>query len=296
MNYIIFKNQKMPVFAVDNKKDTTLLFLHGLNSNSQFIEPLLEFNHNFNIVSVNFTGSKYSPKIKAEKIILEDWIDIAKIVLQNIKTKNVYILAHSMAGAVAVNLANDKRVKKIFMLATVNYSMMKNSSYSLLKNVIGTAEKGPSLFGKLFVWGAKFSKKGQKLTESFSRKGKWYNLLEKYILNPEFMEKLDAKYREISDKLIFIIGDNDSIIGTDNFINYGNELKVTSLKIGYTHSPIKTAPYQINNFLNLTIKSKKRFWPWGSHVKFSKNVDDFSPMYDAEDLEIKDIMCEFENN
>lgn len=54
INYVNFKDQKMPVYSKNNKYDTTILFLHGLNSNSSFIDNLLEYDNKFNIVSVNF--------------------------------------------------------------------------------------------------------------------------------------------------------------------------------------------------------------------------------------------------
>ncbi len=78
MNYVNFKNQKMPVFTQNNNYNTTILFLHGLNSNSSFINNMLGYENKFNIVSVNFPGSKYAPDIDPENIILDDWIDLAK--------------------------------------------------------------------------------------------------------------------------------------------------------------------------------------------------------------------------
>ncbi|UOE63540.1 alpha/beta hydrolase [Mycoplasmopsis bovis] len=297
MNYVNFKNQKMPVFTKNNNYNTTILFLHGLNSNSSFINNMLGYENKFNIVSVNFPGSKYAPDIDPENIILDDWIDLAKAVLKGIKSKHIHILAHSMAGGVAVELAKDKRVEKVFMLATINPTMTENKSYRLLHNVIGPETGKPSVFGKLFVWGAKFFKKGKRLIDSFSRKGKWYNLLDKYILQPEFMKKLDKQYREVADKLIFIIGDKDSIIGTNNFINYANELNCPAVKIGETHSPIKVAGKQISNFLNLVVLSKKTRWPFNRFITFKKNVMNVGESIDTDDSEsVEEILDELNKN
>ncbi|MGV2392849.1 UNVERIFIED_CONTAM: hypothetical protein O8I53_07620 [Campylobacter lari] len=41
-----------------------------------------------------------------------------------------------MAGSVAARLASLKRVKKVIMLSSVNYSMQNSPSYSHLKSVI----------------------------------------------------------------------------------------------------------------------------------------------------------------
>ncbi len=103
--------------------------------------------------------------------------------------------------------------------------------------------------------------------------------LDKYILQPEFMKKLDKQYREVADKLIFIIGDKDSIIGTNNFINYANELNCPAVKIGETHSPIKVAGKQISNFLNLVVLSKKTRWPFNRFITFKKNVINVGEFY-----------------
>ncbi|EIN15228.1 Esterase/lipase [Mycoplasmopsis agalactiae 14628] len=297
MNYVNFKGQKMPVYAKNNKYDTTILFLHGLNSNSSFIDNLLEHDNKFNIVAVNFPGSKYAPDIDPEDIILDDWIELAKAVLKGIKSKHIHILAHSMAGGVAVELAKDPRVEKIFMLATINPTMTENKSYKLLHNVIGPQTGKPSMFGKLFVWGAKFFKKGKRLIDSFSRKGKWYNLLDKYILQPSFMEKLNTQYREVAKKLIFIIGDKDSIIGTDNFINYANELNCPAVKIGETHSPIKVAGKQMSNFLNLLVISKKVRWPFTKFITFRKNTINVGALNDSDDADaVEEILDELNKN
>ncbi|SBO45714.1 Alpha/beta hydrolase family protein [Mycoplasmopsis agalactiae] len=297
MNYVNFKDQKMSVYSKNNKYDTTILFLHGLNSNSFFIDNLLEYDNKFNIVSVNFPGSKYAPDIDPEDIILDDWIELAKAVLKGIKSKHIHILAHSMAGGVAVELAKDPRVEKVFMLATINPTMTENKSYKLLHNVIGPQTGKPSMFGKFFVWGAKFFKKGKRLIDSFSRKGKWYNLLDKYILQPSFMEKLDKQYREVTKKLIFIIGDKDSIIGTDNFINYANELNCPAVKIGETHSPIKVAGKQMSNFLNMLVISKKVHWPFNKFITFSKNIINVGVSNDADDEDaVEEILDQLNKN
>lgn len=288
-NYLTYKNTKIPIYVQDNKKDTTFLFLHGINSSSDFINNIKNKEHNYNIVALNFPGSIYWEEIKPEDIFLEDWINVAKIVLKNIKSKKIVIVAHSMAGGVAVELANDKRVKKMVMLSTINYSMLNSKSYNVLKSVIGTTEKNsPSFFGKLIMFGAQFTKKGKKLLESFSKKGKWYNLLQKYVLNEEFMIELDKKYKEAAQKMIFVIGNKDAIIGTDEFINYGEQLNIPSFIIGETHSPIKARPEAMNIFLNNIIKSKKR-WFFSKFITFKNKIYQVKPLSANEEPTEEDL-------
>ncbi|WP_406616945.1 alpha/beta fold hydrolase [Mycoplasmopsis adleri] len=293
-NYLKYKDDIIPIYLQDNKKDTTFLFLHGLNSSSDFINLIKEMPHNFNVVALNFPGSIYWKELKPEEIKLEDWIEVAKIVLKNIKSKKIVIVAHSMAGGVAVELASDKRVKKIVMLSTINPSMQYTKGYKTLKSVIGDFEtQKPSFLGQLIMFGAKFTKKGRRLLDSFSRKGRWYNLLANYVLNPEFMKNLDKKYHEAAEKLVFVIGDKDGVIGTEAFLKYAEELNRPAMKIGTTHSPLYTVPSAMNNFLNHLIPTKKRFW-FTRFVTFSKKTIDIKPSDNSEDIkeakELKELI------
>ncbi|WP_027334527.1 alpha/beta fold hydrolase [Mycoplasmopsis felifaucium] len=288
-NYIKYQGEIIPIYTQDNKKNTTFLFLHGINSSSDFIDKIKNLQHNFNIVALNFPGSKYCTDIKPEDIKLENWINVAKEVLKNIKSKNVVIVAHSMAGGVAVELANDKRVKQVIMLSTINPSMQNNKSYGLLKSVIGQGVDGnPTFLGKLIMFGASFTKKGKRLLESFSRKGKWYNLLAGYVLNNEFMKQLDAKYRACANKLTFIIGENDNIIGTEEFTNYAQSLNCPNYILGKTHSPINDNPDVLNFFFNHFMQTKKRFW-FQKFTNFQKNIIDIKTNNEADNEEINEL-------
>ncbi|MGV2392850.1 UNVERIFIED_CONTAM: hypothetical protein O8I53_07625 [Campylobacter lari] len=51
--------------------NTTILFLHGLNSSSDFMKNLLEFENKYNIVALNFPGSKYFNLFKPEELTVE---------------------------------------------------------------------------------------------------------------------------------------------------------------------------------------------------------------------------------
>lgn len=283
-NYLIYKDEKIPVFVKDNKYDTTYFFLHGINSDCFFMNQLLKYENKYNIVSANFPGSTWWKRMAPEEIILEDWISVAETILKEIKSKKIILVAHSMAGGVAVKLAPNKKVNKVIMLSTINPTMEKTKSYSVLKNVIG--KNKPTFLGKMVMWGAKFSRNGKRLIDSFSRKGRWYNLLEKYILNPEYMRRLDNDYRKTAEKLIFVIGDKDPIVGTENFVEYGEKLGRPVMKMGSTHSPLKTSPESINAFLNDFGQAKKRNI-FQRFITFKNKKYDLSPTnYENEDIDI----------
>lgn len=127
----------MFVYFKNNKYDIIILFLYGLNLNSLFIDNLFEYDNKFNIVLVNFFGSKYVFDIDFEDIILDDWIDLVKVVLKGIKLKYIYILVYLMVGGVVVELVKDLRVERVFMLVIINFIMIENKLYKLFYNVIG---------------------------------------------------------------------------------------------------------------------------------------------------------------
>ncbi|WP_029512941.1 esterase/lipase family protein [Mycoplasmopsis iners] len=275
MHYIVYKNQEYPILFIDNKSDTTLFMLHGLNSSSDFALPLLPYVKNMNVVAINFPGNKYFNNISPEEITLEWWQEIAELVLDKIKSKHIVMLAHSMGGGVAAKLAENKRIEKVIMLATINPKMTMNKSYSILEKVVAPTKKIDKFVGKIITAVSSKFKKTQGLVETFSRKGAWFNLLEKYVLNPEFMKILDKQYQENANKMVFIIGENDSIIGTENFINYAKELKIFSTIIGTTHSPLKNSAEQIGIFINQIIQKPHKRHFWSKKTKFSKEEKEF---------------------
>ncbi|VDR41815.1 alpha/beta hydrolase [Mycoplasmopsis caviae] len=292
LNYIEYNGDIVPLYVEDNKSDVTFLFLHGLNSNWKYMQPLLEYQHNYNIVAVNFPGSKFFKEVKPEEITLEWWIEITKEILTRIKTKNVIVVAHSMSGGVASTLADDPKVKKIIMMSTINPYMKESSSYSVLQSVIDPQSKWSSFIGKLFSKMAAKFKKTEKLIESFTRKGSWFNLLDKYVLNADYMIKLDQQYKENCDKMIFLVGEKDKIIGTKYFNDYAISLEVPFLIMGMGHSPIKDEPRRIAKYFNSLEPCKKRhFWQKFMDIKMNKFLE-----FDDEKTKEEEILLELEEN
>ncbi|WP_406615571.1 alpha/beta fold hydrolase [Mycoplasmopsis hyopharyngis] len=283
--YTELDNEKVPLWIEDKKLDTTVLFIHGINSNSDFIEKLKEFDLPFNSIAINLPGSKYfGREVSTQDITIEYWIQCAKKVLESIKTKNVIIFAHSMGGAVALELANDPKVSKVIMLSTINPSMTKTSGYSNLRSVIEPQSKTSFLWGKIISLGAKMFSKGRALLDSFSSKGKWVTLLSGCVLNNDYLNYLDELYFKHKDKLIFIIGQNDKLIGTEQFLEYGKNLDVLSVMIGKNHSPIKDDPKGIFLFLKFLINSKKRHW-WQKLGDFSKDYLEINEKQDLQEID-----------
>ncbi|MGP1451664.1 MAG: alpha/beta fold hydrolase [Metamycoplasmataceae bacterium] len=270
-NYVEINNLKIPIVVEDKKLDTTILFLHGLNSSSDFAKKLEEYPKKYNSVIMNFPGSKYfQNELEPSEITLEFWYECALKVLKEIKSKNIYLVAHSMAGGIAAKLGYDPRIKKIFMIATINPSMTKSPSYSSLKYIVSPESKTTFVWGKIISLGAKMFSKGRNLLQTFSNKSKWVNLLEKYVLNNDYLNLLDKEYQDNANKMFFIIGQKDKLIGTDQFIEYAKSLKIPATIIGSGHSPIKNEPQLISSLLNSLSQAKKRKF-WQSFITFDKN-------------------------
>ncbi|VEU78400.1 alpha/beta fold hydrolase [Mycoplasmopsis columbinasalis] len=274
LNYIQTKNYKIPIFFQSAESDTTFFFLHGLNSSSDFCLPIALLSPKFNIVAINFPGNKYFEDVDPTTITVEWWVEAAKEVLQQIKSKKIILVAHSMGGAVALNLTSDPRIKKIIMLSTIHPFVTETSSYSLLKKVIQPITLTHKIVGKTVTSFFNKFKKGKRLNESFSRESNWFNLLSNYVLNPEFLATLDQLYHVNKHLLVGVVGAKDNIIGAEAFNKYLDTLNVFCAKIGKTHSPIKDDAQNFFAFINNFCEPKKLRWR-KKIVKFAKNVQNF---------------------
>ncbi|MCT4469527.1 alpha/beta fold hydrolase [Mycoplasma sp. HS2188] len=267
-NYIDFDNEQIPIYTDDRKSDTTILFLHGINSSSDFCQKLIELDHEYNTVAINFPGSKYiqSEDINS-KINLDKWCEYADQVINRIKTKHIYIIAHSMSGYVGAKLANHNRVRKVILLSPINPNMVKSQSYSMMKNLLNNNVKSGDFWTKILSMGLKFSSIGRSI---MNVNEKWIPIIKDNLLNPEFLKKLDDLYTLNKNKLIFMIGENDPIVDTKRLIEYAMNIDAAHLIIGKNHSPLYTDPKGINHFLNILLKPKKRFWNT-RFIDFNKN-------------------------
>ncbi|WP_036445834.1 alpha/beta hydrolase [Mycoplasmopsis columbina] len=274
LNYIKVKNYIIPIYYKNNKSDTTFLFLHGINSSSDFCLPIAQKNQKYNIVAINFPGNKYFENVSPENITLEWWTEAAQAVLKEIKSKKIVVVAHSMGGGVALNIGKDKRIKRLIMVATIHPFMVINNGYSILQKVIKPISTTHKLIGETISKISSKFKKTQRLSESFSREGNWYNLLEKYILNDEYMKKLKVQYEELKDKIIFVVGENDPIVGTKSLMDFANQIDTFVTIIGKSHSPIKDDPQKFAYlFDSLEKPEKKKIWT--KVVTFEKKVKNF---------------------
>ncbi|QSF13754.1 alpha/beta fold hydrolase [Mycoplasma sp. Mirounga ES2805-ORL] len=288
MNYVKQDDYLIPIYTVDKKSNTTYFFLHGLNSSSDFMLPILKYEHHYNVVAINLPGSKYFKKVDPEQISIEWWIKVANQVLEKIKTKNIVIVAHSMSGGIAFKLAKNPKVKKIIMVSTINPSIRENKSYYVLKSLISPNNTFSKIVGKTIeLIGGQMKYKTSSLINSFSKKGLWHNLLKNYVLKEEFLDNLGQEYKNHKEVLSLVIGDNDAVIGTNSFVNFGKSLGLECSIIGIGHSPIKSAPKEMSLFLNDQWKSKKRHF-WNRFMKIPKDYKEFINNYEGTSFHIPD--------
>ncbi|EFF41271.1 alpha/beta fold hydrolase [Mycoplasmopsis alligatoris] len=260
LNYL---DWKIPLFFQDNKSDSTLIAIHGINSSSDFIVPLSEYKNNFNLIAINMPGSKYFNElneIKKEQIDMNLWFNMANYVLNKIKTKNNYLLGHSMGGGVVARLGYSNKIKHIFFVSTIHPKMADNVIIKLFSNVQSPRTKLQSTISKGIKKGINFVQKREPWVEAFANENSvWSTLIKQNILEQEGLLKLDNFYKGLNNKSTMIIGKYDKVINTDKFIEYGKEINIPVYLLGTGHSPIWYSSRDFYIFLNKRILGKKRF-------------------------------------
>jgi pimeloyl-ACP methyl ester carboxylesterase len=88
------------------KKDTTLLFVHGWCINKTYWEPQLKhFCSSYRVVAIDLPGFGESGKNRANWDFDEYTEDI-KYIIEQLELKNVILIGHSMSGDIVLNADN----------------------------------------------------------------------------------------------------------------------------------------------------------------------------------------------
>lgn len=269
-----FENWKIPVYIQDNKMNSTLFAIHGINSSSDFVSGLTEFSNNFNVVAINLPGSKYfsfANKTNEKDISMENWIKISNFVSKKLKTKNNYLLAHSMGGGVSVRIASSPIFKKCYNLSTINPTLKNSRLIKVYKHY-----RDPKNFFQQTL------SKGMKISMNYYQKNNdwikpfaaddsvWIRIIDENVINPKKLDDLDYYYKNTSRKSVMMIGSLDLIIGTNEFYQYAKSINVPCYIIGKGHNPVSRNPRDFYVFFKKEIIGKKRFF-WEKLIKLPKD-------------------------
>jgi len=107
-------------------KHKTVVMIHGLSGslNDFLMSPMMdELKKRYHIICIDRPGAGYSYITNEKQYMLEDQIEIIKILLQQLKVENPIIVGHSLGGALVMNFAvwNPDYNAKYLLLAPLLY-------------------------------------------------------------------------------------------------------------------------------------------------------------------------------
>lgn len=253
------------VLIKDNKRNTTILYVHGFNSSHDSGNLLFEKLTSFNIVAVDLPGSKYSPTDK--QLSLELFALVLKKVLKKyIHSKKVILLGHSLGGASILNLQDNPKVIGNIFVATIHPKLADNFGQTVVELMRDDETMVKRLRKKVFKGAIKVAK--IKISDDFlntitEQNSPFSYIIQNNMLNNEWLQdKLKDQYKSLKKPSIFCVGDKDGIISTKGFTQFvNNELQRplrTFEECG--HNPMKDSTDEIINYIESSFSSKRKLF------------------------------------
>lgn len=240
------KNREIEIKIIDNKAKITLLCVHGFSSNKNFIKTLGTNNENFNIVS-------YSVPV-IEDMSVDYMVEIAKIVLKRIKNSRVYVLGHSLGGAVLSRLHNHK-IKRYFFVSPIHPYLTQFRPYKILKAAYEPQSIFQNVMGSVAMAAVKKIPNNDFAVDFDSP---WFNIVRNELIKEEFMQKLDEDLKKINNPTFFV-GDDDRIISTKHLLKFvEEELHLQAIVLEGKHNIFDNI--MLSELLNKSISFKKRLF------------------------------------
>ncbi|MEA4115340.1 alpha/beta hydrolase [Mycoplasma sp. 744] len=267
INYFETLNMQIPIYFLDKKSNTTLVFLHGIKSSIDFIQNLDKLINNYNILAINLPGSHYYKTLNLENIDLNIWIKITNNILNKLKSKNIIIFAHSMSGGVAMGINKFKNIKKIVMFNTIHPFLEKNININLSSKFLSSK----NMFENLFIKEKYKNKMISQWNKEKAQKIKyWIPMLNKTIFNSKYLDILEKQYINKKNLIVPIVSENDNVINSKNLLAYYKKINLNANIIGVGHSLSSIYNNDLANLINKLVKAKKR-WFWQKNIFKLKN-------------------------
>ena len=253
-------------FEKDNNSKNTLLFVHGYNSSSDFAKKIYNLNNQFNIIGINFPGSKY---VAAKKdLSMQEVVSILEKFIKKIHKNNIYILAHSLAGAIVTEMKEFKEIKGFIFLNSLNPYITKTIRYKRMLQINNYREKNNNAFINVLDNLSLRSQnmKNQKVKEAGRNFYYFTNppigfrkIFKENMWNAEYLENdLLKNYQHITKPILAICGLKDLVIDHKTFSNFFYDtykIKTNFIPNG-KHNPIKHFPGLVNKLLNDFVKKQ----------------------------------------
>lgn len=251
---IKYQDHEIDVTVIDHQAKITLLCVHGFGSNKEFIKTFGVNDANFNVVA-------YSVPI-IEEMSVDHMVNVAKKVLRHLKNTRVYLVGHSLGGAVLSRL-HSFRIKKYFFISPIHPYLVKAKPYKLLKAAFSPRTSLKNVLSSLAFSAAKTIPNLDTFTNIESP---WFNIVRQEILQPEFMDLLNTNYQKIKNPTFFV-GDDDKVISTRHLQEFVKDTFDQDVTILEGRHNIFDNP-ELQKMFNEKIAFKKRFLAkWRSIIK-----------------------------
>ena len=101
-----------------NKKGQTLVFLHGWGQNIEMMTPVANpFQEEYDIIVVDLPGHGES-KEPTNVLLLDDFVECVKSLLDNLKIKKPILIGHSFGGKISLLYASKYEVEKLILFGS----------------------------------------------------------------------------------------------------------------------------------------------------------------------------------
>lgn len=125
----------------DNKKEITLVLLHGWGQNIEMMEPIAKpYKNHFNILIIDLPGFGKSSEPPFPWTIY-DYVECIHKLVDELKIRKVILIGHSFGGRLSLIYSSKYKVEKLICLASPYIKEMKKlplktKIYKTLKKVI----------------------------------------------------------------------------------------------------------------------------------------------------------------
>ena len=243
-------------FEKDPKNKFSILFIHGLGSNYAFANTLKHSETRwFNMISINLPPSGKSQMEKPFSI--ENYAHFVEGFINENKIENLYIVGHSMGGAIATFLAGNKKVKKVILISPLHPFFDFKSNRNKLpwlkpSNLEQSVEGTKNLVFNQRIWkGEHFLQKSALDYYEFINNNNLNHLLDQEVTSSSWLKnELLKKYVKNADKIFVISGNEDEYIEKKNL---QKTIKFLNLKHEFVpncgHCPLWEKPQKVLSIL-----------------------------------------------
>lgn len=182
---------------IDNKKDLTLIYLHGWGQNIEMMIPIAKpFTKDYNVLIIDLPGFGKSSEPKSIWS-LDDYSELIHEFVKQLKLKKVVLIGHSFGGKISIVYASKYKVEKLILLSSPYKVEIKKQPFKV--KVLKRLAKFPG-FKNL----ANYFKKKIGSTDYKNASPMMRDILVKHV-NTDLTDEL----KKISAPTIIIWGTND---------------------------------------------------------------------------------------